>query len=208
MSKINNLLKTIHHLRTYEELILFTDKYDISASDEREAISFLEEEYNNESLHYPYNAPAFHKTAALWSAKLLYNVAFFFLCRNDNTSKLISVLKPYQTLPNPSEHLSADLLMRFIPDIYSQLKSIDAQDTILPVLESHMQMFHYSSVGTDILVDEVDVTELFTDPCFRQLYVDRVTHKKVQKLIAIQQIKGVIKENLGDYTKTFWQGFQ
>ncbi|MFN8284199.1 MAG: hypothetical protein U0U67_13350 [Chitinophagales bacterium] len=208
MQKVNNnFFRTIHQLREYEELILFTDKHAVSAIEERAVIDYLAKQYQSETVNYPFVPPAFNATAALWSAKLIYHTAFFFLCRNDNTSKLISVLKEYNKTPDVSEHLSADLLMRFLPHVYSELKATDAQDTILPILEAHMQKFHYSSIGTDIEIVEDDLTELFKNACFRQLYIDRVTAKKVQKLITIPQIRDAIKENLGDYTQVFWHGF-
>lgn len=207
MSSVNNFFRTVRQLREYEELILFTDKYIISSTEEREVISYLEKEYHTESLEYPYVTPVFNATAALWSAKTIYYAAFFMLCRNDNASKLVEVLKEYKNIPTASEHLSADLLMRFLPSIYNDLKSWDAQDAILPILEMHMQKFHYSSIGTDITIADDDVTELFKDNCFKQLYINRVTDKKVQKLITIPQIHNAIKENLGDYTQVFWHGF-
>ncbi len=64
MTNKNYLLDTIFQLRTEEELVYYSFDASFSKEELLTVVDFLEEEYSNEVLHYPYVPPTFNAKAA------------------------------------------------------------------------------------------------------------------------------------------------
>ena len=82
MSSKKAFLDTIYHLRTEEHIILYDKLIAIPSQDEADAVLFLATEYERESLDYPFTAPEFNPTAAIWGARLVYFSAQLLLYRD------------------------------------------------------------------------------------------------------------------------------
>lgn len=197
-------LETLYHLRTLEHLILYNKIADIPEGEQQDVIHFLEGEYEREATGYPYTAPLFDAPAALWGATTLYHAGQLLLYRQDNPAQLDKLLPVYPGNANEGAMLSADLCLRFLPGIIYQLRAIDPNDPVIAVLEQRLGQFHYCGVGFDLDVGSFKLQELFTNPCFRQLYLDRVVAAKSIKWAAIPLIQQGILENLGDHKAQFW----
>lgn len=64
-----------------------------------------------------------------------------------NEEQDIAILLPSFISPiSPSAHLSADLVLRFLPDIIKQLKLIDPEDALIGILERQLVQWYYSGV--------------------------------------------------------------
>jgi hypothetical protein len=198
-------LDTIYHLRTEERIILYDKLIEIPKNDEADAILFLESEYEKEALHYPYTVPQFDAKAALWAAKTVYFGAQLFLHREHKIEELKTILPKYEGTRNASAILSADICLRFLPQINEELKIVDADDPVVGIFSNYLQQFHYSAIGFDVKCDEINTAIIFSDDCLQQLYLDRVVERKDILLAGVPEIKAALLNGFGDYQKVFWK---
>lgn len=199
-----SFLDTIYHLRTIEQIIL-TDKINIiSKTEENETASFLETEYEREILEYPGNAPKFNKEAALWGAKTIYIAAQLLLHREHTISDLNVLLPDFTGTQDASAVLSADLCLRFIPQILEEIKKIDPDDLVIPILEKHLYQFHYSAIGFKIEIEKIDFNIIASNDCLQQLYIDRIVQRKAIKYSESDFVKKQLEIGFGAYKKIFW----
>ena len=200
-------LETIYHLRTIEQIILYDKVMKISAQEEKETMELLQDEYEKEALDYPFQAPDFDKDSAFWASKIVYFSAQFLLNRENTAKDFNDFIPEFKGELSASAFLSADLCLRFLPQILEELKKIDADDIIIPVLEKHLLTFHYSAIGFDHEVESLDF-RFFKNECFKQLYLNRITDRKDTKLARIPELNTMLLENFGDYQQVFWKNFE
>lgn len=202
----NSFYDTIVHLRQNEEVVIFSDKMQISKLEERLITDFLRHEYQQESTNYPHVAPEFSPQSALWAAKLVYSVVYLHFFRHQSSNEVISLLRPDTEQPSAAQMLSADIVLRFLFPLYLELKNADPQDLILPEIEKSLKAYHYSAIGTDIEICEETIKNLFQNLCFKQLYLDRVAYYKLTNLSKLDEINKGLKENFGKHVSKFWLG--
>ncbi|MFL9838386.1 hypothetical protein ABS768_12795 [Flavobacterium sp. ST-75] len=198
-------LETLYKTRTIGEIVLYNERSDIPRSEKAAALDFLKSEYERESTDYPYLAPVFDDEAALWGATTLYYAAQLYLYRKDETSQLTTILPDYSKEPNASALLSADLCLRFLPQIVAMLKAADPEDLLIPVLNKHLEKFHYSVIGFDANLGNFNFSILNTNQCFKQLYLDRIIERRDIAFAGNDQVKQWLNECLGDHKKIFWE---
>ncbi|MBF7090780.1 hypothetical protein IUY40_04390 [Flavobacterium sp. ALJ2] len=197
-------LDTIYHLRTIEQVILYDKVITVSKEEETDAVLFLETEYEREILDYPGIAPEFNSLAALWASKTVYLAAQLLLYREHNSNDLVMLLPDYKGKIDASAILSADICLRFLPQIIMELKRIDPDDLIIPILEKYLFQFHYSAVGFEVDIEKIDFEILATNNCLQQLYIDRIVQRKAIKFTESDFIKKQLEIGFGDYRKIFW----
>ncbi|MFC7772677.1 hypothetical protein [Flavobacterium sp. GCM10027622] len=205
MNTTKAFLDTIYHLRTEEQIILYDKLIEIPKQEEADAMLFLETEYEKEALNYPYTAPPFNSKAALWAAKTVYFAAQLFLYREHKLEELKPILPKYEGTIDASAVLSADICLRFLPQIYHEMKLVDADDPVVNIFSDYLHQFHYSMIGTT--TNAIDSTIVFTDDCLKQLYLDRIVERKDSRLAAIPRIKTALLHCFGDYQKMYWKEF-
>lgn len=205
MNTTKAFLDTIYHLRTEEQIILYDKLIEIPKQEEADAMLFLETEYEKEALNYPYIAPPFNSKAALWAAKTVYFAAQLFLYREHKLEELKPILPKYDGIIDASAVLSADICLRFLPQIYHEMKLVDADDPVVSIFSDYLHQFHYSMIGTT--TNAIDSTVVFTDDCLKQLYLDRIVERKDNRLAAIPRIKAALLHSFGDYQKVYWKEF-
>ena len=223
--------ETIHQLRANETIVLYSQVPTITPDDEMKAQDYLQQEYNRESYEYPYNAPLFDSKAALWAAKTVYIASQLLLYRKDAAEDIAELLPPFTGPINSARMLSADLMLRFASIILKEAIFLDENDALIPVLVKHLQCWNYSGmkyIGPELSFDKVyndtiyfesnkndniygQNTEasfalqlLFADPCFKQLYIDRIIELQHKKLSGISLIEKEIRISLGNHYATFW----
>lgn len=197
-------LDTIYHLRTIEQVILYDKIMTITKAEESEIVLFLETEYEKEILEYPGKAPQFNPDAALWAAKTVYLSVQLLLNREHKVSELDVLLPNYKGIQDASAIISADICLRFLPQIRAEMKRIDPEDLVIPILEKILIQFHYSAVGSDLDFEELNYETIASNECLLQLYIDRIVHRKAIKYAQSDFIKKQLEAGFGDYKKIFW----
>jgi hypothetical protein len=205
MAVKNYLLDTIYHLRTQEELVYYGITPSYSKAELQTVVDFLEEEYEKEKWHYPFIPPDFDAEAAEWAALLLFRAGLLFVNRDDSMATVRKLLSPFvNSTPSVEEQLSADVSLRFLPVIYNELKALDYQDPILPLLEEILQQFHYSSIAIDFELKNSIAENELTNPCYKQMYVDRILQYKARKRAAQPLLEQAVMAAMGNHKNIFW----
>lgn len=200
-----HFLHTIFQLRKQEDLVLYSRILEIPAEEEDLVNDLLEEEYRKESLNYPFTAPAYEPAAALWAAKALYNIAQLVLYREHKEKDLAALIPRFAGTLNPGVILSADLCLRFLPQIKREVHHIDPDDILIRIIEDLLQTWHYSGIGDDRDPEQPDLGPVFADPCLEQMYTDRIIGKKDRKRAILPGIQDRVQAALGIHHNFFWQ---
>jgi hypothetical protein len=201
-------VKMIKRLRAYEEILLYDNILNVEAVEQNEVAEFLAVEYLGESHSYPYVAPPFSSDAAVWAAKTVYIAAQLMLYRENKETELDALLPAYTGTLSPPAILSADLCLRFLPDMVHQLKVIDSQDKLIEVLTNILQQWHYSGIKQLESAESLDFTNITANDCMLQLYADRVIAYKNRKLSMHPSIHKKISAALGDFGDIYWSEFK
>ncbi|MTH15537.1 hypothetical protein [Flavobacterium sp. LC2016-01] len=205
MEKIKTpFLDTIYHLRTIEQVILYDKLITIAQTEETEAALFLETEYEKEVLEYPGIAPNFNSGAALWAARMVYLATQLLLHREHKMKDVKELLSFYIGAVDASAIISADLCLRFLPQIIAEIRKIDPEDLVIDILEKHLIQFHYSAIGSDLDTENINFDAVAANDCLLQLYIDRIVQRKSIKWAQSDFIKKQLEIGFGDYQKLFW----
>jgi MoxR-vWA-beta-propeller ternary system domain bpX4 len=198
-------LKMIQQLRTYEEVILYGNVLKSSEAELKEVLQFLQQEYTKEAIDYPCQAPVFDADAALWGAATVHTAAQLMLYREHKPLELNSLLPAYALPITAAAILSADLCLRFLPKIMIELKMIDSEDALHPILEAIANTWSYAAIAVNTDMKLVNETVLANNECYKQLYAQRVVHFKKLNQLQIPIVQQTIKNNMGIYTNVFWK---
>ena len=195
----NYFLETIRRVRGHEEVILWDNGLAISPGDEAEVGQFLADEYAAEALDYPHTSPAFDADAACWGARTVYVAAQLTLFRQHQPDDLPALLPPYAKPVLAGAMLSADLMLRFLPDVALFLTQIDADDPLIALLENHLHTWHFSAIAYPVIWDDLDLSTLTQNPCLHQRYIDRLLAHHKQPAPTATILWDGINAALGDY---------
>ncbi len=198
-------LDTLFLLRREECITIFSGIHDISEKEEKDALDYFQAEFEKERLEFLSDTIACDTETALWAAKVLYHSAQLYLIR-ENTAKDLSKLIPsFKGKRGVSALLSADLSLRFLPQILSALQMVDPEDPLVQMLESILKQFHYSAVGFDLDLETVNWEEELRDKAYRKLYLERIVEKKAHQLAEIPYINQLLIAEFGLYKDIFWK---
>ncbi len=204
----DHFLKMIQTLREKEEVMLYGNVLHVNEQQSNVTVAFLQREYEKESLNYPYQSPAFDAAAALWGAKTIYLAAQLMLYRENKEADLPALFPVYTGAVTPAAVVSADLCLRFLPDLVTHLKLIDSEDGLIAVLEGILNTWHYSGVSYALDADELDFSIVLTDKCLEQLYVNRVIGYKRMPLAKHPMLKDLVKASMSIYVQDYWNNFK
>lgn len=204
----NHFLTVIQNLRQQEEIVLYGNILTIKEPEAKEVLEFLRKEYEQEALDYPYTAPAFDGDAALWAATSVYVAAQLILYRENKEAELALLLPDFQNTITPSAILSADLCLRFLPDMLHQLSLMDNEDALIQVLERKLLTWHYSGISYPLQVESLDFTAISADKCLHQQYINRIIENKKIQIALHPASKELVQASLGLFTADFWNEFK
>lgn len=194
----------IYGLRQHEEIVLHDKLLQYIPEDEVLVQNFLQIEYDNESLNYPFSPPAFDAAAALWAAKTTYTSCQLILFRENKEAELPLLLPAYHGGKDAGAILSADLCLRFLPQIVRQTKQVDPDDQLIEIIDAHLSLWHYSGIGYSKAVLDVN-DAIFNNDCLLQLYADRVVEKKDIDRAKQVPLLQKIKADMGIFSSVFWK---
>jgi hypothetical protein len=201
-------LNMIQNLRQQEEIMLYVNLLNTFPEEEQEVIRFLETEYQNETLSYPYQAPEFDAEAALWAATTIYRAAQLILYRENKETELNLLFPDFSKDITPAAVLSADLTLRFIADLLVQLTAIDSEDPLIELLERLLNTWHYSALYHTVDPEVLNFKGIQESPCVLQLYSDRIIRFKKIALAQHPACKDTVRASLGIFAEDFWKNYK
>jgi len=206
MMKTNSpLLDTLFLLRKEECITIFTDIQEISQKEEQDAADYFESEFEKERLEFLSDQINCDHGTAVWAAKLMYHSAQLHLIRENTAKDLNKLIPSFKGKRDVSAILSADLSLRFLPQIISVLQNADPADTLIKMLENILRQFHYSGIGFDLDLENINWEEELKDKTYRKLYLERIVEKKAYSLAEIPYINKFVIAEFGMYKDVFWR---
>jgi len=201
-------LDTLFLLRKEGTMTIFSDIKSISQKEEQDAADYFESEFEKERLEFLSDKINCDRETAVWAAKVLYHSAQLHLIR-ENTAKDLSQLIPlFKGKREINSILSADLSLRFLPQIISVLQDVDPEDPLIKILENILQQFHYSGIGFDLDLEKINWEEELKDKTYRKLYLERVVENKAYRLAEIPYISQLLMAEFGMHKDVFWKDLQ
>lgn len=194
-------------LRQDEVVILHSHDLNVSSEDRLKVAGFLEGEYLAEALSYPYTAPDFDVDAAVWAAEVTYLTAQLILNRQHESKEFPTLFPKSPSTLTATAVLSADLTLRFLPQMVRKLKELDIEDELIPYLEELLAKWHFSGIDHEINNEALNFGEMMAHPGVRQIYVDRVIACKNHTRAMHPVLQPWIKATLGIHQPTFWKEF-
>lgn len=198
-------LDTLFLLRKEECITIFTDFHEISEKEESDAADYFEAEFEKERLEFLSDQISFDKETAVWATKILYHSVRLHLIRENTAKDLNRLIPPYSGNRNIPAILSADLSLRFLPQIISALHDADPEDVLMSMLENVLKRFHYSAVGMDLKLEPINWEEELKDRTYRKLYLERIVERKSYKLAEIPYINQLLIAEFGLHKDVFWK---
>lgn len=198
-------LDTLFLLRKDECITIFSDLKEISKKEEQDAADYFESEFEKERLEFLSDQISCNKETAVWAAKVLYHSAQLFLIRENTAKDLNKLIPQYKGMRDISSILSADLSLRFLPQIIAALQNTDPEDPLIELLENILHQFHYSGVGLDLNLEKINWEEELKERTYRKLYLERIVEKKAYKLAEIPYINQLLIAEFGMYKDVFWR---
>lgn len=198
-------LDTIFLLRKNECITLFSNIQTISTKEEQEAEVYFEAEFEKERLEFLSDQLSCNTTTAVWAAKVLYHSAQLYLIRENTANNLENLIPEFKGTRDVSSILSADLSLRFLPEVIVVLNSLDPEDPLIKMLEDILTIFHYSGVGYDLELKQVNWEEELKDKTYRKLYLERIVERKDYRLAEIPFINKLLMAEFGMHKEAFWR---
>ncbi len=198
-------LDSIKHLREKEEMVIY-DFFLPTSDDDNELSLFLEKEFEKESLHLAFDSLEFHSEAAVWAAKIVFLSAQLVLYRQHNKEEIMKVFPDFTKEVSCDAMFSADLCLRFLPSIISQLQEIDADDLLIPILQKIISKWHYSAISYQLKFD-LDWNEIEKSKSLLQLSTYRVHRYKRIDLAQKEPVFSTLKNIFGNRASYFWKEF-
>lgn len=198
-------LDTLFLLRKEECITLFAGIGEISAKEIQESAGYFEAEFGKESLEFLSGDIPFDAAAAVWGGKVLYHSAQLYLIRKDTFKDLEKLIPGWDGKKDVPAKISADLSLRFLPQVFSALKEADPEDPLVFLLESILKQFHYSAIGLDLDLKNINWEEELEDTAYRKLYLERIVEKKAFSLAEIPFLNRLLMAEFGMYRDIFWK---
>lgn len=195
-------------VRQQEEILLQEAGVSVSQKEDEQVVLFLEAEYAHECLNYPHNPPPFDKAAALWAARIIQVAAHLVLFRKEDQEQLGNYILAYPAQLNASAMLSADIMLRFLPDLIRELELIDADDPLILLLKNILKPFPYSALLYPFDENEVDYIPLSEGKCLEQLAVNRIIDHRKTEALKNQRLKSLLQADVGLYAAQLLGNFE
>lgn len=144
-----------------------------------------------------FTPPAFSLPAASWAALRLYRACQFLVFRDLSAAIVEDHLATACPEPcSPSVVYSADLTLRFLPDVISLARGIATGDPLVDALHRLARAWPLSSVGC-LRLEPVDPSPFLDHPCLRRLYVDRILERRDTSRLDHPSVRAAVREALG-----------
>jgi hypothetical protein len=198
-------LDTLFLLRKEECITIFSNIQTISKKEEQDAADYFESEFEKERLEFLSDQFTCDRETAVWAAKVFYHAVQLYLVRENTAKDLDQLIPEFKGTRNISSLLSADLSLRFLPQVITALQNVDPNDPLVGRLENILLQFHYSGVEYDLDLEKINWEEELKDHAYRKLYLERIVEKKAYRLAEIPYINQLLMAEFGLHKNEFWR---
>jgi hypothetical protein len=115
-------------------------------------------------------------------------------------------LAPYPGTLTPQAVYSADLTLRYLPDLLQLAKGLAPDDVLVACLKNTLSQWPFSSVGTEGL-EAQNLEPVLAHESLKYAYTDRIIKRKDTSRAQNEAITELIREALGAHAPILWPGF-
>ncbi|MDF1739867.1 MAG: hypothetical protein P1U86_11970 [Verrucomicrobiales bacterium] len=177
-----------------------------SPEEERALIHLLSLRFEIDSLSLPGSPLPFHPRAALWGALHLFRASCFFSFREIVDAEVERGLStsPLPDPQNPESHFSADLALKYLPDLYQMALRVSEDDILVTQVKHLASSAPLSSAGIPATV--AIASPVRTHPGLANLLVERAIRSQSRELLEESPFRQIAREKLGIYPAEMTRG--
>lgn len=148
-----------------------------------------------------FDPPALSVPVAAWGISILH-VACRALVFRDMDARAVrgALSRPCPQPTSPQACYSADLALRYLPDVIALARGIAPDDPLVGGLMDLARQWPLSSVGVTNIGD-VDVAPFIDHPSLRQLYVDRIIERADVGRVSHPLVGESVRASLGGFPR-------
>ena len=168
-----------------------------SANDDTDAMPLLEQMDSLAREALALEFPPFSPKAALWSARLMFQLCRFVVCREIPEEQIQTECAVACPEPrNPSTDWSVDLCLHHLPNLFRLARHLSNADPLVAQMKAIGAAWPLSSIGMPSS-DAPDLSTFIHDPGLRRLYGDRVIAAGDVSRLAEPRVADLISADLG-----------
>lgn len=173
----------------------------VSETDRAEALQRLTEFEGTWRESLAGNPPPFDPARALAAAETMFRACQCLVYRELDPQELLSAaLIPEPAPRSPSDHYSADLAFRFLPDVWRLGRDIAANDPLVSCVQELAVRWPLSSVGIAGL-PAVQIGGFVDDRSLLTLYIDRIVERSDRSRLDNSRVRNALREACGLYSE-------
>jgi hypothetical protein len=154
-------------------------KPDPSSAQDAEAVDVLRHTYSTHALGVAGKPLEFEPRAAVPASKLVYHACWFLMSRTEPDAELERLLSMPQRRGSAADDLSADLSLRYLPQIHRRAKAMNADDRLTTLLAEILRRWPLSGVLADLDDGPIDLGSFNDHVGIWLLYAERLArHEK------------------------------
>ena len=203
----------LHHLLTTGAVTLASRPAPFEPADLPAAEALLRDYYADDCRELPGAAPAFDARAAAWAAAYLYHTVQLALVRELDETVVQAQLADFTGEITPAVIYSADLTLRYLPDLLRLAKGLAPGDALVARLRATAGQWPFSFVGAEVGEEgeaagaAAAEARLLAHPALRQEYIDRIIRTQDRARAARPHLLPLVHAALGRYAATLWPDF-
>ncbi|NLR79803.1 hypothetical protein [Chitinophaga eiseniae] len=201
-----NLSAFINHLVREGQIAVVDDLPPLLPAASADALEVLTDYYHHDKLEMPATAPEFDPDAALWAATYIYQAVRLIMLRSIQPNKVLPGLSLYTGRINADSIYSADLCLRYLPDLLSLTRKLDAQDALVMHIRETAMQWPFSSTGMQ-LTAKGSLAGIISSPALLQAYADRIIVTRDYPRCGVPAVRDAVNASLGDYASVLWPGY-
>ena len=139
------------------------------------AVAFLAEAFKIHSAAVAGPPIAFDSEAASTSAEFLRQSSWALVNHDERMADLEKRLNLPGSPRTPSQHLSADLTLRYLPQVLQRARGLNPDDPLVECAANVLRRWPLSGVLSDVVEAPIEHIELGSHPGLLLLYAERLT---------------------------------
>jgi hypothetical protein len=154
--------------------VVFRARPEPSEEDRAGALAVLEPAFAVHRLDVAGSPIALDAPSALAASELVRQACWFLVSRSEPVEEMGRRLVLPRRPRSASEHLSGDLLFRFLPQVHRRARSIAPADRLSAILAEALRDWPLSGVLSDLEEGPADLGDLGGHPGLLLLYAERL----------------------------------
>lgn len=165
--------------------------------DDADALPLLQELDGFARAELALDLPVFSPNAALWAARLFYQLCRFVVCRDIAEEEIKAACNIACHEPRgPETDWSADLTLRHLPNLFRLARHLSNADPLIEQMKKVAARWPLSSVGIGGL-ENLRIDFFVEHPGLRRLYADRVVDAGDKSRLGDARLDDLLRADLG-----------